>query len=280
MTIPKEELLRRIEDCERRGDFHFNVQPINLDNYDPVDEKYEHVCKGFFRCIPHFLMRGLALFAGFFISVFGFGLTIKGRKNLRGVKSAIVTCNHVNDFDNVMVRQAVFGHRLYIVVGEFNNKKGLFGKMLKAGGSIPLSANFRAMVNFRKAIDGLLEHKNYVLFYPEESEWWLYEKPRPLRNGAFHFAVKANVPVIPIFITFSTPKKFLKYYICRKRATLHILPPIYPLEGQNAKDNVDYLRDQNFQKWAEKYTEFYGKPLVYQTVSQTDTNAESAVEHS
>jgi hypothetical protein len=37
-----------------------------------------------------------------------------------------------------MVRNALFGHRLYIVVGEFNNKKGFFGKCLK-----PVALSFK-----------------------------------------------------------------------------------------------------------------------------------------
>jgi len=265
MPLPKDELLKRIHESELRGEFDAIVEPINPNNYDLVGENYQYLCKGFIRHIPHFLMRGVVLFAGLIINGLGFGLKVRGRKNLRGVKAAVLTCNHVNDFDNLMVRQAAFGHRLYIVVGEFNNKCGLFGKMLKAGGALPISSNFRAMVNFRKAVEKVLSGNNYVLFYPEESEWWLYEKPRPFKNGAFHFAATALVPVVPMFITFSDPTGWRKLFIKRKAVTLHIMPPIAPEANRSARENIDYLRDACYRACAEKYVEFYRRPLVFET---------------
>ncbi len=265
MGLPKEELLQRIKDCEQRGDFHYNVEPIDGESYDPVDEKYEHLCHSFFECFFHLLIRIAAIIAGIFINGIAFGMRVKGRKNLRGLKSAIITCNHVNNFDNLMVRNAVFGHRLYIVVGEFNNKKGFFGKCLKAGGTLPLSANLRAMINLRKAVEKLLKKRNFVLFYPEEAEWWNYEKPRPFRNGAFHFAATSNVPVIPIFLTFSNPKGLRAKIIKNKIVTVNIMPPLYPLEHQSVKENTDYMRDANYAACVAKYEEVYQKPMVYET---------------
>ena len=31
--------------------------------------------------------------------------------------------------------------------------------------------------------------------------WWNYRKPKPLKKGAYRFAVKSNVPIVPCFIT-------------------------------------------------------------------------------
>lgn len=274
MALPKEELLERIRDAERRGDFHFVAEPIDENSYDPVDENYNHLCSGFLECLFHLFVRFIALIAGVFINGLAFGMKVKGRKNLRRVKSAVVTCNHVNNFDNLMVRNALFGHRLYIVVGEFNNKKGFFGRCLKAGGTLPLSANLRAMINLRKATEQLLKKRNYVLFYPEEAEWWMYEKPRPFRNGAFHFAATANVPVIPIFLTFSDPKGLRAKIVKSKVVTVHIMPPIYPKEHNSVKENVDYMRDANYGLCVKKYEEVYVKPMVYEVVQPIDEAGE------
>lgn len=274
MALPKEELLERIRDAERRGDFHFVAEPIDENSYDPVDENYNHLCSGFLECLFHLFVRFIALIAGVFINGLAFGMKVRGRKNLRRVKSAVVTCNHVNNFDNLMVRNALFGHRLYIVVGEFNNKKGFFGRCLKAGGTLPLSANLRAMINLRKATEQLLKKRNYVLFYPEEAEWWMYEKPRPFRNGAFHFAATANVPVIPIFLTFSDPKGLRAKIVKSKVVTVHIMPPIYPKEHNSVKENVDYMRDANYGLCVKKYEEVYVKPMVYEVVQPIDEAGE------
>ena len=267
MGLPKDELARRMADCEKRGDFHCNVEPIDMNGYDEVDENYRYFPASLGQYLLQGLIRFIAMLAGVFINHIAFGVKVKGRRHLRGIKSAILTCNHVNNFDNLLVRNAVFGHRLYIVVGEFNNKKGFFGKCLKAGGTLPLSANLRAMVNLRKAIEKLLKKRNLILFYPEEAEWWNYEKPRPYKNGAFHFAVTSQVPVVPIFLTFSEPKGLRARIIKSKVVTVNIMPPIFPLENVAAKDNVDYLRDAAHTACVNKYEEIYQKPLVYNTVT-------------
>ena len=47
-----------------------------------------------------------------------------------------------------------------------------------------------------------------ILIYPEQSMWYNYRKPKPLKVGAFSFAVKNNVPVLPIFITCEDTENF------------------------------------------------------------------------
>ena len=56
-------------------------------------------------------------------------------------------------------------------------------------------------MEFVKAVNTILNEKDFILIYPEKSLWWNYRKPKPLKNGAFNLAVKNNVPVLPIFIT-------------------------------------------------------------------------------
>lgn len=265
MSLPKDELTRRIADCERRGDFHYNVEPIDMNGFDPVDENYRYFPSSLGQYILTGFIRIMAMIAGVFINSIAFGVKVKGRRNLSGIKSAIITCNHVNNFDNLLVRNAVFGHRLYIVAGEFNNKKGFFGRCLKAGGTLPLSSNLRAMVNLRKAVERLLKKRNLVLFYPEEAEWWNYEKPRPFKNGAFHFAATSNVPVVPIFLTYSHPRGLRSRIIKSKIVTVNIMPPIYPKDNVAIKDNVDYLKEATYNACVRKYEETYHKPMVYET---------------
>ncbi|MDD4006199.1 MAG: hypothetical protein PHD98_03430, partial [Bacilli bacterium] len=122
------------------------------------------------------------------------------------------------------------------------------------------------MINLRKAVDKLLKKRNYILFYPEESEWWMYEKPRPFRNGAFHFAATSNVPIIPIFLTFSEPKGIRAKIIKSRVVTVNIMPPIYPETHRSVKENVDSMREANYKACIKKYEEFYQRPMVYDTI--------------
>ena len=57
------------------------------------------------------------------------------------------------------------------------------------------------MVEFMKAADTILKRGDMILIYPEQSLWWNYKKPKPLKPGAFRIAARNNVPIVPIFIT-------------------------------------------------------------------------------
>ena len=46
---------------------------------------------------------------------------------------------------------------------------------------LPLSSNKRTMVEFMKAVDTILQRGDYILIYPEQSMWWNYKKPKPLK---------------------------------------------------------------------------------------------------
>lgn len=261
MAKSKEHLFQKIIECEKRGDFHLNVDEINMDGYNPVDESYHYLSRNLFEKVFFVCFRFIVMIAAFFINIFKFSLKIDGRKNLKGIKNAVIISNHVHYLDSMIIRQAVFGHRLYIVVGEFNNRKGLLGKLLRVSGTLPLSSSKRAMINFTKTTKLLLKNGNYLLMYPEEAEWHFYEKPRPFKDGAFHLAVKNHVPIIPVFITFKNKKRSKN-----KKAIVHILKPINFDNQLSEKDNIRILREKSFQSFQQKYEEFYKKPLIYETV--------------
>ena len=67
--------------------------------------------------------------------------------------------------------------------------------------TFPLSSNKDTMEKFIRCMDIVLKRGDFVLVYPEQSMWWNYRKPKPLKKGAFTFAVTSNVPVLPCFIT-------------------------------------------------------------------------------
>jgi 1-acyl-sn-glycerol-3-phosphate acyltransferase len=265
MGISKELLIDKIIEAEHNGNFHEHVEPIDFSSMVKVTGDHEYLPNGFKAWIVEKVVRIVAIILAFFINTFGMGMRVKGKGNLKGIKGTIVTCNHVNDIDVMMVRQAVFGHRLYITGGEFNNKKGAFGAMLRAAGTLPFSSNIKAMKKLGMAINKILNGKNAILFFPEESSWWRYEKPRPFRNGAFYYATVNNKPIVPIFITFHESKGLGKYFRKHKTATLNILSPLYPRDDLDKQANIAYLKEQNFLAYKEVYESVYKRPLTYST---------------
>lgn len=197
---------------------------------------------------------------------------INGLENLNKVKTgAIITCNHFNPFDCFTVEK-VFrmcenekDKRLYKVIreGNYTNFPGLYGFFFRNCDTLPLSSNKRTMVNFIKAVDTILQGGDYILIYPEQSMWWNYKKPKPLKDGAFKLAARNNAPVVPIFITMEDSNIIGEDGFNIQEYTINIGEPIYPDQNLNEKENTEIMKKQNFEIWKKIYEDFYKIPLKY-----------------
>ena len=200
--------------------------------------------------------------------------SINGLENLNGVKSgAVITCNHFNPFDCFTVekvfRNSVHYKKktLYKVIreGNYTNFPGLYGFLFRNCDTLPLSQNKKTMYNFLKAVDTILQRGDFILIYAEQSLWWNYRKPKPLKNGAFKFAVKNKVPVIPIFITMEDSERIGSDGFPIQKYTVFVEKPVYPDQSLTERQQVDDMRDKNYNIWKQIYEDFYGVPLTYTT---------------
>ncbi len=216
---------------------------------------------------------------------------IKGAENWQNLNcGAVVTCNHFNAFDSFAIQEAYHASKkwpkkkFYRVIreGNYTSFPGFFGELMRHFYTLPLSSNLKTMVKFTDATNTLLQKGNFVLFYPEQAMWWNYRKPRPLKPGAYKFAVKNNVPILPCFITmkdsdilgedlrkeikdFDVPESFVPdgYYV--QEYTIHIGEPIYPKSELSYKENMRYMAKENYRVWKEIYEKEYDMPLIYYT---------------
>ena len=200
-----------------------------------------------------------------------------GLENLSNIKSgAILTCNHFNPFDSFTIEEvfSLSGQRekkkLYKVIreGNYTNFSGFYGFLFRNADTLPLSSNTRTMIKFMQASDIILRRGDFILIYPEQSLWWNYEKPKPLKNGAYKLAARSNVPVIPIFITMTDSDIIGEDGFPIKEYYVHIEEPIYPSQKLTEKENVQIMKNKNFEIWKNIYEEFYGIPLEYTTLKK------------
>ena len=136
---------------------------------------------------------------------------------------------------------------------------------------LPLSSNTQTMRKFLRAVDNILKRGDDILIYPEESMWPDYRKPKPLKDGGFKFATKNNVPVLPIFITMEDSEFYNKKTKKTQPIlahTVHILEPIYPNPELSKAENVEYMKNKNYQMWVDVYESFYGKKLEFTTIKK------------
>lgn len=254
------------EQFEREGNFNTDINENSYDGTLPVTEDFEFIKKGIKNAFKHAIYStAMRIYTNKICKLLK--VEIKGKENLKGVKSAIITCNHISKFDSFTIRKAV-GINIMFVAADYNNWAGKMGETARYTGYLPLSNKYSVMKKFNHAVEYYLNKRKKILIYPEQAMWRDYEKPRPMKDGAFHYAVKHNVPILPLFITFRNSGIVengveLKYY------TVNILKPIYKQAKLTDKENIEYMRKTNYTCWKECYESTYQKALTYTTLDKS-----------
>lgn len=201
-------------------------------------------------------------------------------KEVRGIENflkvdggAIITSNHFNVADNYIIWHEIKKHmkkglkqrNLYKVIkeGNYTASPPPFRMILRHCNTLPLSSNKETMRKFMRSVDILLKRGEKILVYPEQAMWWNYRKPRPFKNGAFRFAVNSMKPVIPMFITMEDSDTIGPDGFPIQEHTLHIMPAIYPDKNLTKPENINMMRDKNYELCVKTYEEFYKTPLEY-----------------
>ena len=267
----KLELLRRIEEFEKKGLWHIDVEddpetyPLMPDKVDYLNEK-----------LSSKILNKIANKAGskFFDTLIEKRQLIikevRGIENFKAVEGGkIVTCNHFSICDNyavwVALRDHMDGKLLYKIIreGNYTNPPKPFGLIMKHCNTLPLSSQAATMKKFMEAVKTLLGRGETILIYPEQSMWWNYRKPKPMQDGAFTLAAKNNVPVVPVFITMEDSDVMDPDGFAVQAYTVNILPPIYPDNTIPRRETTQKMKKENYEAWIKVYEDFYKKPLVY-----------------
>src|SRR5574344_1221543 len=128
-----EELQARIAELENAGLYNTHINPVNEDNVIKVDEHYPYIHKPFFKAIGYFLTRLFIVKPfSFYKNHFEFHTKYVGRENLKGIKGAVVTSNHVDIFDCLANFKVLHGHKVRTIAAPFNNFKGFLGTTMRA----------------------------------------------------------------------------------------------------------------------------------------------------
>lgn len=202
---------------------------------------------------------------------------IKGLENFQNLHSgAVITCNHFNPFDSFAIQLAYEAanqpDRLFYRVireGNYTSFPGFYGFLMRHCNTLPLSSSISTMKKFMMAVETLLKEGHFILVYPEQSMWWNYRKPKPLKKGAYVFAAKSDVPVLPCFIVMKDSDIMGEDGFFVQEYTIHIGKPIYPDHDKPYLKRVADMMEKNAEIWKEIYEQEYQIPLSYTTVEQT-----------
>ncbi len=197
---------------------------------------------------------------------------MRGMEHFKALTSgAIITCNHFNAFDSFAIQLAYEAaeqsdRTFYRVIreGNYTSFPGFYGFLMRHCNTLPLSSNRQTLKKFLEGTGQLLQQGNLVLVYPEQSMWWNYRKPKPLKKGAFSLAAKNNVPVLPCFITMKDSDILGEDGFYVQEYTIHVAPPIYPDPHKHAVQNTEDMLAKNYEIWKDIYEAEYQIPLSYE----------------
>ena len=273
-SLDRVEVLKKIEEYEKAGTFDIDVES------DPpsrmlMPEEINYIKKGVWDKIKTAIAFGSArLFVRRLVSKKELIVKeIRGIEHFKNLNSgAIITCNHFNAYDSFAIQMAYDAshhkkRKFYRIVreGNYTSFPGFYGFLMRNCNTLPLSSNRKTLKKFIEASDKLLSDGNFILIYPEQSMWWNYRKPKPLKAGGYTFAVKNNVPVLPCFITMQDTDIIGNDGFPVQEYTVHIDAPIYPDETLSERERVTKMMADNLSVWNKIYEQSYGSPPAYIT---------------
>ncbi len=152
------------------------------------------------------------LWAKMLLKLSSIRVNVIGRENVLMNRPQIFMANHQSDFDILIVLAYIPGQFRWIVKKELF-KIPVFGKAMKSAGYIEIDRqnHEKAMRSLEEAAQKIREGKS-VMTFPEGTR----SKDgtiKPFKQGMFHLAIQAGVPIVPISIIGAheiLPKRSLK----------------------------------------------------------------------
>jgi len=266
----REQVIENIRRAAEGGNFHVKVE---MDDPIPDQERLRAVLEAYVEnrrtCSFQIKNRIARVLANEITRKYNRTTRIEGMELLNGIEGgAILTCNHFSPFDNTVVRLLAgrMGKKRLCIVSQETNflMPGLLGFLLKYGDTIPISMRKDYMKkHFEPMLEEILNGGDYVLIYPEQEMWFHYRKPRPLKQGAYYYAARFRVPVIPCFIEMTDMQETDEKGFLKVQYTLHVLKPVYPDPSKPERINRMEMCRQDYQQKKEAYEKAYKRQLTY-----------------
>jgi lysophosphatidate acyltransferase len=131
-------------------------------------------------------------------TLLGWRFEIEGKDRLPHLPPCVVVCNHQSNLDTVWLG-LVYPPRAAVVVKKELLRVPVFGWFVKASGQVLIDRENpeKAISSLREAARRLREERLSLWVFPEGHRNRAPEL-LPFKKGAFHIAVEAQVPIVPV----------------------------------------------------------------------------------
>ena len=131
LITTRPDVLEKIKELDKQGRYNEHVDPVSYDYCYPVDPDYDYLHQPLKTRLKYFMIYNFIVRTMEPRELKRMGFSVVGRENLKGIKSAVVTSNHINKLDCSLNRRALKGHKLYITAASFNNYTSTTTKLWK-----------------------------------------------------------------------------------------------------------------------------------------------------
>ena len=143
-------------------------------------------------------------------------------------KGAVTVSNHVHTLDSAMAAITLFPKKTVFTSIPDNFVMPLAGFFVRSLGAVPVPRTPGENRIFFHELSHAARNGRFVHLFPEGELVKKDVNLRPLKKGAFHLAVKAQVPVIPLAITFRERQRGVVRLLWKNEIALTVGDPIYP----------------------------------------------------
>ena len=187
-----------------------------------------------------------SLFADVGSALIGLKLSVKGERYLWEHRPAVFVFNHQSKADGIIMSKLL--RRDYAGVGKKEiGDVPLFGKLAEFAGTILIDREnaASAIESMQPLVDVLKSGSQSVIIAPEGTRT-ITPKLAPFKKGAFHLAMQAGVPMVPIVIHNALNVVHKNDFVYRPALVeVEVLPPIDTSEwsAETINQHVEEVRD-------------------------------------
>lgn len=210
----------------------------------PFPERFKYVHKvnfiwKFFEFIFYYLIALPILWC---VAKIGYGVKVKGKKNLRGLrtKGYFLYGNHTQIADAWLMQ--CFGiapKRGYVLADQSAINMPAIRWLVMMLGCLPIP-DLAHKDDFEEAIAYRIKQRRAVIIYPEAHIWPYATHIRPYSNDSFVYPAELGAPTVAFCVTYRKSKLFPHGH---PLMTVHVSRPFYPDMTKSIPERKKALRD-------------------------------------
>jgi len=142
-----------------------------------------------------------SLFADTASALIGMDLKVKGEENLWSHRPAVFVFNHQSKADVIIVAKLLRRDLAGIGKKEIKKENPVIGTVLEMGGVVLIDrANAKSAIDAMTPLVEIMKNQGKSVVLAPEGTRTVSPTMAPFKKGAFHLAIQAGVPMIPIVI--------------------------------------------------------------------------------